>query len=84
MKIKKPVCTSLSAPLRIYGTKPEYNLFDFFDNPCSNERQHNFMMARQVESLTAVCGGPIYHIGHRTVLPDEVHIYCGEIIQLMS
>ena len=42
------------------------------------------MMARQVESLTAVCGGPIYHIGHRTVLPDEVHIYCGEIIQLMS
>ena len=42
------------------------------------------MMARQVESLTTVGGWPIHHIGHRTVLPDEVHVHCGEIIQMMS
>jgi hypothetical protein len=62
----------------------KYKLFDFFDYPGGNKRQHNFMMARQVESSTTVGGGSIHHIGHRTVLPDEIHIHCGEIIQLMS
>ena len=83
MKIKKSDLHLFISAAENIWYETGHKLFDFFDNPCSNERQHNFMMACQVESLTAFGGWPIYHIGHRTVLPNEVHVYCGEIIQLM-
>jgi hypothetical protein len=76
-----PTCTYLLALLRIKSAELKFNLFDFLDNSGSNQRQHNFMMACQVESPPPVGRGPVHHIGHRTVVPDKIHIHGGEIIQ---
>lgn len=58
-------------------------LFQTFNNRSSQQRKHYLMVTYQTVTPAAFLSGPVNHIGYRPIMLNKVHVYRGEISNIM-